>query len=101
MAATASIVPELPTARSKPTFSISRAMGVSIERMKRRQASTAPGCRRSVLKNRWVSRMAPSLKLRAASGSLRSPTSTSVLPPPMSMSSSRRSKAGTPWRMPR
>ena len=52
-------------------------------------------------KNRSVRRTAPSLKLRAASISPRSPTSTSVEPPPMSTRISRWSNAGTACSTPR
>ena len=52
-------------------------------------------------KNRSVRRTAPSLKLRAASVSPRSPTSTSVEPPPMSTRMSRWSKTGTACSTPR
>ena len=52
-------------------------------------------------KKRSVRRTAPSLKLRAASVSPRSPITISVDPPPMSTNSARFSNTGTAWSTPR
>ncbi len=101
MAATVSAVPDEAMATPKPQRSTSRTMGARAERTCRRQASTAPGWRRSPLKKRRVRRMAPSLRLPAARVSPRSPTRISVLPPPMSMSTRRWSNTGTACRTPR
>ena len=60
-----------------------------------------PGCTRSPPKKRAVRRIAPSLRLRAASTSPRSPMRSSVEPPPMSTSMSRLSKTGTACSTPR
>ena len=101
MAATVSAVPDEPMATSKPNRSTSRTIGARAERTNRRQASTAPGWSRSPRKKRRVRRMAPSLRLPAARVSPRSPTRISVLPPPMSTSTRRRSKTGTACSTPR
>src|SRR5262245_60258108 len=69
--------------------------------MEVRHDGTALGCSRSPGKNRFVSRTAPSLKLRAVSTCPWCPTITSVEPPPMSHSSIRWSKTGTAWSTPR
>ena len=66
------MVPELPTATSKPSRSTSRASGASIGVDEAAAGVDRAGCTRSVRKNRRVRRMAPSLKLRTARISLRS-----------------------------
>ena len=77
------------------------ANGAIVERTWRRQASTAPGCVCRPSKKRRVRRIAPSFSERDASTSPRRPTSSSVLPPPMSQSRRRRSYTGTAWSTPR
>ena len=100
-AATAWIVPDDPTATSKPWRATSRLYGDNVAWTNRRQDDTALGCNRSPGKNRLVRRTAPSLKLREVRTSPRSPTSTSVDPPPMSHRRSRRSNTGSACRIPR
>ena len=85
MRATASAVPEEATATSKPICSTSCSNTASAERTCCRHDDTALGCRPSPGKKRSLRRTAPSFMLRAASVSPRWPTSSSVLPPPMSV----------------
>src|SRR5215213_5473428 len=101
MVASARIVPDDPTATSKPWLSISLTNGARVERTKVRHELRAPGWSRSLGKKRVVSRTAPSLKLRDASTAPRCPMSNSVLPPPMSHSISRRSNTGSDCSTPR
>ncbi len=99
--ATVSAVPDDAIATSKPSWCTSRSNPASTDRTYERQSATLLGVTAPPGKKRSVSRTAPSLKLRAARVSPRSPTSTSVEPPPMSTSSRRRSKTGTAWSTPR
>ncbi len=66
-----------------------------------RASSTAFFLTGSLRKKRSVRRMAPTLRLRAASTSPPRPTMNSVLPPPMSITSTCWSKTGTAWSTPR
>ena len=97
----ASIVPDDPTATSNPSRRTRRVIGARTLRTCRAQASTAPGCSTSERKNRSVRRMAPSLSDPTASTWRRSPTNTSVEPPPMSISTRRLSNTGTACSTPR
>ena len=63
----ARIVPDDPTATSKPWASTSLAKAARVERTNVRHELTAPGWRRSLGKKRVVRRTAPSLRLRDAS----------------------------------
>ena len=96
------MVPDEPTATS--TSRRRTSLGERRQRLPDVAAGTRRrrrGARRSPSKNRRVRRMAPSFSDRAASTSPRSPTSSSVLPPPMSHSSRRRSNTGTACSTPR
>ena len=84
-AATAAMVPEQPTATSKPMSRASRATWATNDLIWRRQALTAPSAITPPSKKRSVSRMWPSLRLRASAAGAWSPTISSVEPPPMSM----------------
>ena len=76
--------PELPTATSNGCAAASRTNGASVARTNLRARSTERFDVTPPSKNRWVMRIAPSLKLRLTCTSPRCPINSSVLPPPMS-----------------
>ena len=97
-----SIVPDEPTMTSWPIWLARRAKSDTIAATWRRHDDTADGWTFDPSgKKRFVSRSAPSLRLATASRLPRSPTMSSVLPPPMSHTSARRSKIGNAWSTPR
>ena len=95
------MVPEQPTATSKPMSRASRAAWATNDLIWRRQALTAPSAITPPSKKRSVSRMWPSLRLRASAAGAWSPTISSVEPPPMSMTMWGRPAIGTALIAPR
>ena len=80
------IVPELPIATVNPQRVTSRRTSARNERTYRRHSASALFFTSPPTPKRSVRRMAPSLRLRAASTFASSPITNSVLPPPMSIS---------------